>query len=50
VGYLYFVSRNDGTHVFATTLKEHNRNVFEWQVKFFRDRRARERAKRSGAH
>lgn len=44
VDYLYFVSRNDGTHVFATTLPEHNRNVFEWQVKFFRDRRARERA------
>ena len=47
VDYLYFVSRNDGTHVFAATLPEHNRNVFEWQVKFFRERRARERAERS---
>lgn len=36
--YLYFVSRNDGTHVFATTLEEHNRNVQQWQVRFFRDR------------
>jgi UPF0755 protein len=31
VPYLYFVSRNDGTHVFAETLVEHNRNVQQWQ-------------------
>jgi len=36
--YLYFVSRNDGSHVFSATLDEHNRNVERWQRQFFRDR------------
>jgi UPF0755 protein len=42
VPYLYFVSRNDGTHAFATTLTEHNRNVFEYQIRSFRERRMKE--------
>jgi UPF0755 protein len=33
VPYLYFVSRNDGTHAFASTLDAHNHNVFEFQIK-----------------
>jgi UPF0755 protein len=37
--YLYFVSRNDGSHAFASTLDEHNRNVQKYQVQYFRDRR-----------
>ena len=40
VSYLYFVSRNDGSHAFADTLREHNRNVREYQVDYFRRRRA----------
>ncbi len=42
VPYLYFVSRNDGSHVFAETLREHNRNVDEWQRRYWRERRQRE--------
>jgi UPF0755 protein len=41
VRYLYFVSKNDGSHAFATSLDEHNRNVQEYQVKYFRDQRQR---------
>ncbi|MFN7941900.1 MAG: endolytic transglycosylase MltG [Thermoanaerobaculia bacterium] len=44
VDYLYFVSRNDGTHVFSASLAEHNRNVDIWQRQYFRRRRARGRA------
>ena len=36
VPYLYFVSRNDGSHAFAETLTQHNRNVREFQILYFR--------------
>ena len=38
--YLYFVSRNDGSHVFAETLREHNANVQKFQVEYFRSGRS----------
>jgi peptidoglycan lytic transglycosylase G len=38
VPYLYFVSRNDGRHAFASTLDEHNRNVVEFQKNLNRTR------------
>lgn len=49
VDYLYFVSRNDGTHAFASSLDEHNRNVQKFQVQYFRERRLAERQRRDAA-
>ena len=34
--FLYFVSRNDGTHVFSRSLREHNRAVRRWQPRITR--------------
>lgn len=38
---LYFVSRNDGTHIFCPTLTCHNAAVQKWQVEFFRQKKSR---------
>lgn len=37
---LYFVSRNDGSHVFCPTLECHAAAVRKWQVDYFRPQRA----------
>jgi len=37
--YLYFVSMNTGRHFFSTTLSEHNRAVWQYQVRPFRQRK-----------
>lgn len=47
--YIYFVSKNDGTHVFAETLAEHNANVDRWQRRYWRQRWAEERKERAAA-
>lgn len=39
---LFFVSRNDGTHIFCPTLECHEAAVEEWQVRFFRKKRQQE--------
>jgi UPF0755 protein len=41
--FLYFVSRNDGSHEFARNLEQHNRNVQKFQVEYFRARRSAQR-------
>ncbi|MPY91311.1 MAG: endolytic transglycosylase MltG, partial [Luteitalea sp.] len=38
VDFLFFVSRNDGTHAFSRTPEEHNDNVYRFQVLPFRDK------------
>jgi len=45
--YLYFVSKNDGSHHFSTTLREHTNAVRRYQIEYFRQRR-RERSRTPG--
>ncbi len=40
---LFFVSKNDGSHIFCPTLKCHNQAVYKWQIKYFRQKRRQKR-------
>ena len=42
--FYYFVAKNDGSHVFATTIQEHNVNVEKYQRQYFRDLRRAQQA------
>ena len=48
VPFLYFVSRNDGSHVFAESLRQHNANVYEYQVRYFQRPRPGARGRGKG--
>lgn len=50
VDYLFFVSKNDGTHAFAHSLDEHNRNVQKYQVQYFKDKRMAAQREAAAAH
>jgi UPF0755 protein len=36
---LFFVSKNDGTHIFCPTLQCHEAAVSEWQIKYFKNKK-----------
>ena len=36
---LFFVSRNDGSHVFCPTLRCHRAAVNKWQIQYFKKKR-----------
>jgi UPF0755 protein len=42
--YLFFVSKNDGTHHFSITLNEHNQAVYKYQKKLRKKKESRETA------
>ena len=46
--FYYFVARTDGTHVFSSTLAEHNRAVARLRSEWERYRREQEEAGREG--
>ncbi len=46
--YLYFVSKNDGSHYFSRTLREHTNAVRKYQIEYFRQKRRERQKKKAG--
>ena len=46
--YLYFVSKNDGSHHFSRTLREHTNAVRKYQIEYFRQKRRERQKKKAG--
>lgn len=46
--YLYYVSKNDGSHEFSTNVHDHNLAVYKWQKKYWRDKWREENLKKIG--
>lgn len=36
--FLYYVSKNDGSHEFSTNINDHNKAVYKWQKKYWREK------------
>jgi UPF0755 protein len=46
--YLYYVSKNDGSHEFSTNVHDHNMAVYKWQKKYWRDKWREENLNKTG--
>ncbi|MBN2135323.1 MAG: endolytic transglycosylase MltG [Acidobacteria bacterium] len=45
--YIYYVSKNDGSHQFSATSAEHNKAVYIWQKKYWQDKWLKEKQEKT---